>query len=151
MGRRMLPPSYFATALVLMVGLHFLLPGSQLWDGPIRYLGVIPVLIGAWLAVAPSMHFDRIGTTVKPFEESRVLVVTGVFAWSRNPMYLGMVSILLGLWIVLGSLVPLLVVPVFAWLLRKRFIEREEWELRGRFGDEYVAYTARVRRWIGRR
>lgn len=148
--RRLLPPGYFASALVLMVALHFLLPGLQLWEGPVRFAGVIPVVIGAWLSVAPSLHFDRIGTTVKPFEESTALVVTGAYTWSRNPMYLGMVSILVGLWVVLGSAVPLLIVPLFGWTLRKRFIEPEEQALRERFGDEYIAYSARVRRWIGR-
>jgi protein-S-isoprenylcysteine O-methyltransferase Ste14 len=61
--------------------------------------------------------FKREQTTVKPFEKSTALVVTGVFQISRHPMYLGMVLILLGIAILMGTLTPLIVVVIFGILM----------------------------------
>ncbi len=55
---------------------------------------------------------------------------------------------LAGLAVLLGSLAPLAVVPVFMVLIEYRFIRREEAMLEGTFGAAYTEYRARVRRWI---
>jgi len=92
--------------------------------------------------------FTKVGTTVKPFQESSELVVKGPFNVTRNPMYLSMVVFLLGLGILLGSFTPFLVIPIFIWIITQRFIRVEERMLEQRFGASYLAYRARVRRWI---
>ncbi len=93
-------------------------------------------------------QFKRAGTTVKPFEETTVLVQTGAFGLSRHPMYLGMMLILVGLAIALGSLTPWLVLPAFAWLVASRFMAAEERKLEGAFGARYLEYKAKVGRWL---
>jgi protein-S-isoprenylcysteine O-methyltransferase Ste14 len=92
--------------------------------------------------------FDRAGTTIKPFEESSALVTTGPFRVSRNPVYLGMVLGLLGVAVLAGSLSPFLVIPLFAVLIDRRFIQAEEAQLERTFGASYVAYKSQVRRWL---
>ncbi|MBI4521397.1 MAG: isoprenylcysteine carboxylmethyltransferase family protein, partial [Gemmatimonadetes bacterium] len=96
----------------------------------------------------PSKHFDRLNTTVKPFEEPRELTTAGLFGFTRNPMYLGGVVLLAGLAIFLGSLSPWPVIPVFMWVIARRFISAEEEILERRFGERYLEYKARVRRWL---
>ena len=83
---------------------------------------------------------------VKPFEESRQLIETGPFRFSRNPMYLGLLLILAGTFILLGSLGPM-VVLVFVWLIMSQFVALEERALEARFGDACRRYKSRVRRW----
>ena len=56
-----------------------------------------------------------------------------------------------GLALLLGTLTPVLVVPVFVVLLRLRFIHAEEAALERTFGQEYRDYRSRVGRWFGRR
>ena len=63
-------------------------------------------------------------------------------------MYLGMTLILAGLAVLLGSVTPVLVVPVFAWLMDRRFIVAEEQALEETFGEAYLEYKRHVRRWI---
>jgi protein-S-isoprenylcysteine O-methyltransferase Ste14 len=63
-------------------------------------------------------------------------------------MYLGLALGLSGFAVWLGTLTPFLVVPLFAWVITVRFIRHEEQRLEARFGDQYRAYKARVRRWI---
>ena len=97
---------------------------------------------------ACAMLFRRRGTAIKPFQESSALVTDGVYRFTRNPMYLGMVIGLTGVACMLGTVTPLLVIPIFIWVIRTRFIRVEEGMLAERFGDEYVQYQARVRRWL---
>ncbi|OGT74912.1 MAG: hypothetical protein A2W76_00530 [Gammaproteobacteria bacterium RIFCSPLOWO2_12_47_11] len=64
-------------------------------------------------------------------------------------MYLGMMIMLVGVWIALGSLSPVLVIPVFFLIIQEGFIKYEEAFLEERLGDEYQDYKNRVNRWIG--
>ena len=43
---------------------------------------------------------------------------------------------------------PLVVPPLFFWVLDRRFVRREEIFLRGRFGAAFDEYCGRVRRWL---
>ncbi len=63
-------------------------------------------------------------------------------------MYLGMALVLIGVAILLGSLSPFLVIPIFVWLITARFIKFEEKMLEDTFGLKYLDYARRVRRWI---
>ncbi|MGH8742056.1 MAG: methyltransferase family protein, partial [Burkholderiales bacterium] len=70
------------------------------------------------------------------------------YRFTRNPMYLGMSGALLGAAVYLGSLTPFVVVPAFMALLADRFIAPEEAFLERAFGQAYLDYKARVRRWL---
>jgi len=131
-----------------MAGLHFFLPERRWLSPPATYAGGLVILVGIVLLVVSSKLFERTGTTIKPFEESSALVVDGPFRLSRHPMYLGMVVVLLGCATLLGTVWPLLVIPVFVWLITSRFIVHEERMMEQVFGDEYRAYRERTRRWI---
>lgn len=146
--RRVLPPIYLFVALVVMFGLHNLLPIALLRGAVWLYLGVALIGSSVLFIVVSARLFDKLGTTIKPFEESTALVVTGQFKYSRNPMYLGMVGVLIGLAVVLGTATPVVVIPVFAWLITRRFVQEEEAALEARFGDDYTEYRNRVGRWL---
>jgi protein-S-isoprenylcysteine O-methyltransferase Ste14 len=47
-----------------------------------------------------------------------------------------------------NALPAALLLPVVLHVMRRGVIEREERYLEGKFGDEYLNYKARVRRWI---
>jgi protein-S-isoprenylcysteine O-methyltransferase Ste14 len=146
--RRFYPPAYLGLAALLMVGLHLLVPITQLVQGPYRYLGFLLLAAGLGIVIWVNAMFQHAGTTIKPFEESSALVVGGPFRYSRNPIYVGMVVFLLGVGVLLGSLTPLLVIPIFAFIIQRRFIHAEEAMLARTFGAHYDEYRARVRRWI---
>ena len=146
--RRVYPPVYFLAALLALAGLHFLLPELRWLERPATYVGGLFVLVGLILALASSELFRRSGTTIKPFEPSTALVTSGPFRLSRNPMYLGMVLVLLGLAMLAGTVWPLPVIPLFIWLITRRFIVHEEQMMEQVFGDDYREYRRRTRRWI---
>ena len=92
--------------------------------------------------------FQKAGTAVKPFDESTVLVTSGLFRYSRNPIYLGMLFILIGNGIYLGGLLPFFVIPMFFFIVQECFIKKEEPFLEEIFGEDYRNYKTKVRRWI---
>jgi protein-S-isoprenylcysteine O-methyltransferase Ste14 len=131
-----------------MAAVHFLLPVARFARPPHTYLGLAPLAIGLAISIWGSELFKRRRTTIKPFERSTELVVEGPYRFSRHPMYLGMVMALGGLAILLGSMTPLVIVAVFGWLMNGRFIAPEERAMDETFGEAYVEYKRRVRRWI---
>jgi protein-S-isoprenylcysteine O-methyltransferase Ste14 len=54
----------------------------------------------------------------------------------------------MGMSVLLGSISPFFVVPVFVLITNKWYISFEEKNLERKSGSEYRKYQARVRRWI---
>jgi protein-S-isoprenylcysteine O-methyltransferase Ste14 len=142
------PPNYLFLAIVIMVLLHFLVPGVTLLNNPWRFLGALPLALGILLNLIANRSFKVHRTTVKPLEVSTALIVNGVFQVTRHPMYLGFVLILFGIATLMGSLTPYFVVFVFAVFMDRAFIRFEEHKLEETFGEIWLTYKRRVRRWI---
>jgi protein-S-isoprenylcysteine O-methyltransferase Ste14 len=143
-----LPPAYFGIAVLLMVALFGLLPGPRLVVGWPRFIGVVGLIAGLYLNIASDRLFKKYDTEVKPFRPSNALVVEGPYRYTRNPMYLGMALALLGIGILFGTLSPLIVVPLWCWVMNRRFIEPEERDMESQFGEQFTDYRRRVRRWF---
>jgi protein-S-isoprenylcysteine O-methyltransferase Ste14 len=79
------------------------------------------------------------------------VITTGVFGISRNPLYLASVLLFGGLALALNSLWSLIALLVSIALCQRVLILPEEKYLTAKFGAEYQAYTATVRRWLGRK
>lgn len=146
--KTILPPTYLLIALVLMVTLHWIIPLGSVLPIPWNLSGILLVAGGIWVSYVAEALFRRVKTTVKPFEIPSTLVTDGMFRFSRNPMYLGFAAILMGVAILLGSLAPFLVVPIFIALVDIRFIRIEERVLSQTFHQEWTDYAKKVRRWI---
>ena len=107
-------------------------------------------LSGGFMALSGVVAFSRAGTTINPMKpgSSSSLVVTGIYSVTRNPMYLGVLLVLLAWAIYLANPLTVLFLPGFVWYMGRYQIEPEEQALTSLFGQKYIAYAARVRRWI---
>ncbi len=143
-----LPPFYVFGGLAIMLVVHFFAPGIRIIPMPWGLAGAVLMVAGLALTIISAQTFHRADTPVRPFEESTELVTYGPFRFSRNPMYLGMVVALVGTAILLGTLTPWLVPPVFAAVIHQFFIVPEEKLMERTFGDKYRSYQTRVRRWF---
>jgi protein-S-isoprenylcysteine O-methyltransferase Ste14 len=72
----------------------------------------------------------------------------GPFRYTRNPAYLSMTMMYAGIAALRNALWAIVVLPVALLVIERGVIEREERYLEGKFGEEYLSYKARVRRWI---
>ena len=142
--KQILPPTYLVIALILMVILHFAFPLIKIIPLPWSVLGLIPIIFGGILNFLADASLHKAGTTVKPFEESTALNTDSVYGISRHPMYLGFVLILAGVSILLGSLSPWVIIPVFAILMEVVFIRVEESMLDEKFGSAWLEYKKNV-------
>jgi protein-S-isoprenylcysteine O-methyltransferase Ste14 len=131
-----------------MVPLHFLLPGLGLIPSPWNLLGILPLVAGVTISTLAERQFHQAKTTVKPFIPATTLVTEGFFSYSRNPMYLGFVLALLGIAILFGSLTPFLVIPIFIAIIQHQFIRVEESMMQETFGNAWLVYTQKTRRWL---
>jgi protein-S-isoprenylcysteine O-methyltransferase Ste14 len=75
------------------------------------------------------------------------IVETGIYAWTRNPMYLGHIIYMLGVALTFQSLFAAAIALARTVWFHFRVLHDER-GLAARFGEPYVAYTRRVRRWI---
>ncbi len=147
-GRGPLPPVYLLAALLLAVALHFLAPVTTIIPNPFSWIGVAIIIIGVLVVVFPAVSFTAADTTIKPFQESSSLVLSGLYRYTRNPMYVGMVIIIVGTDVLLGSLTPFIAPVFFVLIINKMVISVEEQMLEEAFGDDYRNYKKEVRRWV---
>jgi hypothetical protein len=75
------------------------------------------------------------------------IVDTGPYRYTRNPMYLGHLIFMTGLVIAFHSWLAAAILAVNAWWFDRR-VREDERALEARFGADYLAFKARVKRWI---
>jgi protein-S-isoprenylcysteine O-methyltransferase Ste14 len=146
------PPLIFLTFLIAGLALDY---GRPL---PLRPPTLSPELswaVGAALILCALVifvlgirNFTRAGTPVPTREPTRALVTSGIHGRSRNPIYVSMFLLYSGIGLLANSAwIFALLVPL-TLVIRYGVVGREEAYLEGKFGDEYRAYKARVRRWL---
>ncbi len=145
---RVIPPVYFAAAVAVMIALHWYLPLRRLMPRPWNWLGLVPIAVAAVLSGWAISLFIWRGTTVHPGHTPTRLVTGGPFRFTRNPMYVSLTLMLIGVAVLLGSVSPWLMVPLFVWGINHNIIPGEEARMVEAFGEKYRQYQARVRRWL---
>jgi protein-S-isoprenylcysteine O-methyltransferase Ste14 len=117
------------------------------WVWPATF-GLALGLGGLALSLAGHAALARRGADVERWQPATVLVVDGVFQWTRNPGYLGMLIALAGIAMVF-SLDWLLILIVPLWLfLDAAAVRPEEFRLEQRFGRAYQVYARRAPRYL---
>jgi protein-S-isoprenylcysteine O-methyltransferase Ste14 len=141
------PPLLAGVLVLVTLALHFMLPEERTvgWE---QVIGLLLVAVGAGVSSFAAAIFQARETTRKPWGEPTKFVEQPPFTWTRNPMYLGLATTLLGLAIFFGSIAMLLAPAAFFAVIDRMVIPREEETMERIFGQDYVAYKDRVRRWI---
>ena len=115
-----------------------------------KFFAILLFAVGFSTGASGVVTFRRAKTTVNPTkpESSSSLVNWGVYAITRNPMYLGGLVMLTGWAIFLSNALAFLFLSAYGLYIRRFQIAPEERALTSLFGQEYIAYQARVRRWL---
>lgn len=115
-------------------------------------MGLVALLVAAGAAcdLAGIWAFRVQRTTINPLrpERSTALVTSGIYRFTRNPMYVGMACFLTAWALYLNAVLALAGVGLFVAYITRFQIRPEERILQSLFGEPFVAYTARVRRWL---
>ena len=114
-------------------------------------VGIASIALGVLLIVRTVTLFSTVGRgTLAPWDPTARLVVRGPYRRVRNPMISGVLFVLLGEAALLGS-GPLLIWFGCVFAVNAIYLPLvEEPGLHRRFGADYDAYGAQVRRWLPR-
>ena len=147
-GVLVFPPLLYSGTLLIGLLLHWLRHWYLPHPWPVRIVGLVLVFASGVLGKWGEATLKRAGTNVNPHQPSLVIVSEGPYRYTRNPLYLALIGLYLGITIAVGTAWPLVfLIPV---LLVTHFgiIKREERYLAAKFGQPYLEYLARVRRWV---
>ncbi len=142
------PPLIYAGALAAGLLANALFPIAFLPRRVTRLLGLLLLGAGLLLFLSSLRAMHQAGTDVRPDKPTSSLVVEGPYRFTRNPIYLGFTLFYAGITTLANSLPSALLLPLVLVAMRRGVIEREERYLERIFGEEYLLYNARARRWI---
>ena len=149
MKRIDLPPIWLLGTLMLawmqQSHLGFGLSFGGAWA---QFAGGLFVGAGCLLIALAVVEFWRHRTTVIPHNTPTSLIQSGIFSRTRNPIYLGDALVLTGLILYWDAVLSLPLIPIFVWVIERRFILTEEDRMRRAFGAEFARYTTKTRRWV---
>jgi protein-S-isoprenylcysteine O-methyltransferase Ste14 len=147
-GVRIHPPLIYASSILVGIGIDRLAPLQMPFGlhGPVYSGGILAlVLLLAGLCI---YEFHKAGTDVRPDRPDSALITSGPYCHSRNPLYLGLTLVQVAAaawfdnaWVLAMTAVSVVVISRYA-------IRREEHYLERLFGESYLDYKQRVRRWI---
>lgn len=144
------PPVYMFLAII---GMHYgaqFLPFLSFQFAEQFILSYALALFGIFILALTVLRYFRRRTTIQPnkLDQMSTLVTDGVNRYSRNPMYLAMLLLILSVGLYWGTFLVLIAAPAFVMVINKMQIEPEEEALEAIFGQDYLDYKQRVRRWM---
>lgn len=142
------PPLIFILLIALGYGLHRLVPAQLGVPEAFAPLGIAITLFGVAVVILINGTFKRSSTAIEPWKPTSAIITTGFYSFSRNPIYIGFCLFNIGIGLALNSLWIVLSFVPGAILVYYIAIAKEEAYLEREFGEEYLAYKRKVRRWL---
>lgn len=132
--------AYVCSHYLPVIALPLILSGLY---GYIAGTGVLVAFAGIW-------EFRKAKTTINPTQPEKAshLVSEGIYRVTRNPMYLGMLLVVVAAIFKFGNYYGIIALPFFIFYITQFQIKPEERIIEGIFGEEYLQYKKKVRRWL---
>ena len=142
------PPLIYLISILAAYGAHRFRPIGLGGSAELRIIGIVLAVVGLGSIVGISLSFRRARTSIEPWRPTTTIISSGLYAYTRNPIYVLLCLMQIGTGLFLNSLwvlcsFVLSLVGVYYIAIRK-----EEIYLEKKFGDEYLRYKSKVRRWL---
>ena len=147
-GIKVPPPLIYLLPLLLGLILDRKAHLPFLPSGVVRIVGLLLIGCGGLIAGWWRKTMRDADAPVRTDRPVPRLTTAGPFGYSRNPAYLSLAMIYAGIAALRNSLWAILFLPLVMYVIQREVIGREEQYLERTFGEEYLAYKARVRRWV---
>jgi protein-S-isoprenylcysteine O-methyltransferase Ste14 len=147
---RIPPPVFFVVCLGFGLLLEYFFPIHLISLSPIPrvIVGCIFILISGYFAVSAFYALNKNKTPFNPAKSTIKIVKDGAYRFSRNPLYLSLLLLLFGIAVLMFSLWLFFAIPILYILILFKAVKPEESYLSQKFGEEYLDYLAKVRRWF---
>jgi protein-S-isoprenylcysteine O-methyltransferase Ste14 len=142
------PPLIHAVGILAALGLNQFYPLPLPLLDLFWWSGLLLCCLTLILAGLSFREFAFSGNPVPPNQPIEGLMTGGPFRFSRNPLYLALALLHTAIGLMLGTAWLLLSLLPVLLTVRYYVISREEAYLIRRFGQAYIDYQRRVRRWI---
>lgn len=147
-GVKVPPPIIFIGFGLFGVLINYLNPLTIIGPSWLIYLGVL-IFIGSFLGFGYMINFYKKNETeIEPTKTTSKIITSGLYRYSRNPVYIILCAGPVGLGLIfmtywaMFAFIPALIVIYFT------AIKKEEQYLEKKFGQGYLDYKKKVRRWI---
>ncbi len=148
-GIRVIPPFILVPALLIALVLDWIWPSRVGLPDALRWLIGFCLLVSPFLflpSIVAAFRRAQTGFDVRQVPQS--LVTEGLYRYSRNPIYVLLIAFTAGVGLIINNpWIFLTLVPAIAFL-HVAVVLPEEAVLENRFGQDYLDYKRRVRRWI---
>lgn len=143
-----LPPFIYLAGFAIGVTTHLAVPVGFLPPRLSAWIGAALILTASAIGLSAVRAMRRANTPFDVRQSTTTLVTAGAFGLTRNPGYLSLSLLYLGFAAIVDSIwIVFMLAPVLV-LMHWGIIRPEEEYLERKFGDAYLAYKHRVRRWI---
>jgi len=144
------PPLLYVAIFLISIAIQKQLPlPVMFFQTNVAFIsGVILLVLGLAIPLPAVIRFFKTRNTLVTIKPANSLQTAGIYTISRNPMYLGLLILYVGIAFLKGSLWTFMFIPVVILGITYLVIVKEEKYLSRAFGDNYVEYRKRVRRWI---
>lgn len=143
-----LPPFILLAGIVAGFGIDAIFPVDLLPVDAQIWVGACVIVLS--IAVMPFVLrlFRRHETSFDGRKPTDAIIKTGPYRLSRNPAYVASYLLQIGLAVIADNVWLLATLVVTVVITHYGVVRREEAYLERKFGDEYRAYAATVRRYI---
>ena len=114
----------------------------------IKIVGIVLLIIALFFLVRSLRQFFQSKNTLILIRPASSLQTNGIYSISRNPMYVGLAIVYLGISCFIGNWWNIILFPFLLLVVQEYIIKPEEKYLERRFGQDYLDYKSKVRRWL---
>ncbi len=142
------PPLLFVCTIALSVAIGYIFPVALLPFSIALIAGIFLLIIAIMILRRSVKALANHKTTVNPSGATTAIVTSGIYKHTRNPIYISFTLIYISVLVMTNAwwgfllLIPLLII------VQKGIVEREEKYLIQKFGDQYLKYKNKVKRWL---
>lgn len=144
------PPLIYAAIFLISILIQNIFPLSKLFfeTSAARIAGWILIITGLVFDLPAVFRFFRTKNTLITIKPANSLQVSGIYSFTRNPMYLGLLFLYSGIGLLAGSWWTFILIPLLIVVISNYVIKGEENYLERTFGQSFLDYKIKVRRWI---
>ena len=113
-----------------------------------KLVGLLGIIISIFFFLSGFNLFNSYRENPLPNSDTKRLIKTGIFAYTRNPIYISFILFHFSMFLVFGNVAYFLSsIGLFIWI-NNIVINKEENFLIKKFGEEYNRYCDAVKRWL---
>jgi protein-S-isoprenylcysteine O-methyltransferase Ste14 len=142
------PPLLYFIVLVAGLAISYIFSYKFLSPDFAFPIGGVLLIAGFAILFRAARTFVKNNNPVNPSGSTQLIISSGIYQYTRNPMYLGLTMIFMGISILTNAWFSFVLLPPLLMIVQKGIIEREEKYLTRKFGNEYLNYKSKVRRWL---